>query len=127
MKVYDSTLWTGAGEPLWPRIVGYIRARAAKVLGWALVDEMVRAGCSRDRARLLVEREIREMSATIAYQHNEAGILEARLARRYDPGQALNEAAKRAIADKQAQGLSGSQLAALKFQKAYLADIVRKS
>jgi hypothetical protein len=128
--IYDSTLWTGAGtKPLWPRIVNYIGSKAAKVLCWALTYEMVRSGRVRDRerAKYLVEREIREMSETVAYQHSEIEMLTSRLSRRYDPGQALNEAARRAVADKQEQRMSPQQKAALEFQKQYLAKIVRKA
>lgn len=53
----------------------------------------------------LVRREIKAIDATLEhaaiFHETEVEVLSARLARRYDPAAALNEAANRAIAQKQ--------------------------
>jgi hypothetical protein len=92
-----------------------------------------------DRATVdrLVARELAAVPASIVehyrYQDREARILNDRLARRYDPGQAVNEAAQRAIQAKQASGerspdnLTDKQKLALEVQKAHLQRVVRDS
>ena len=88
-----------------------ILAILRRLYAWALVRElmteppddmpnwskpMVRADVA-----LLVARELAAVRTSIVehyrYQDREARILNDRLARRYDPGQAVNEAAQRAI------------------------------
>lgn len=61
-----------------------------------------------------------QVRAVIKYQAGEVEMLEARLSRRFDPGMALNEAANRAMVQKQAARdpqLTAGQLMALKVQE----------
>jgi hypothetical protein len=65
------------------------------------------------------------------YQNREQRILSDRLARRFDLGMALNEAAVRAVKEKQAAVPPGyptkHQMAALEFQADQLTQVVRRS
>jgi hypothetical protein len=67
------------------------------------------------------------------YQKSEAEVLNERLSRRYDPGMALNEAAKRAIEQKTSVGikspdnLTEKQKMALEFQAKYLKKVIGQS
>lgn len=105
-------------------VLGWIKGRARRVYLWALVAEQP---TEMDRAKFaaLAEREIDAIRETIVahfdYQDSEARILSERLARRYDPGMALNEATNRALEAKAAakaagMGLTPKQELALKFQ-----------
>lgn len=71
-----------------------------------------------------------QVRKVIEYQAGEVELLEDRLSRRFDIGMAMNEAANRAIAQKQAARdpeLTGRQKLALEFQKEYLQKVVDKS
>ena len=109
---------------------------------WALVRQLLAeapADVTLERAEVdrLVARELAAVPASIVehyrYQDREARILNDRLARRYDPGQAVNEAANRAIQAKQASGerspdnLTDKQKLALEFQKAHLQRVIKDS
>lgn len=103
----------------------------------AYIYAALRQSVFSDRADLakLLERELLAIPETVAahfaYQDREVRILTDRLSRRFDVGSAVNEAANRAIQDKkvarEAQPLTGRQLAALEFQKQHLQKIVDRS
>jgi hypothetical protein len=83
----------------------------------------------------LAWRELRAIRDTIIahydYQNREQRILSDRLARRFDLGLALNEAAVRAVQEKQAIVPPGyptqQQMAALEFHAEQLTELVRRS
>jgi len=122
-------------------------AIASRVYVWALVRDL-KADPPEDAAtwlapldsselRRLAWREIGAIRVSIIehgrYQDREARILNDRLSRRYDPGQAVNEAANRAIAAKQAAGerspdtLTAKQKLALQVQQQHLQRVIRDS
>lgn len=83
----------------------------------------------------LAWRELRAVEQSIVahfdYQNREQRILSNRLARRFDLGMALNEAAARAITEKHAAVPAGyptaRQMAALEFQVEQLQEQVRRA
>jgi hypothetical protein len=83
----------------------------------------------------LAWRELRAIRESILahydYQNREQRILSDRLARRFDLGQALNEAAVRAVEEKQAIVPAGypsrHQMAALELQAEELQRVLRRS
>jgi hypothetical protein len=83
----------------------------------------------------LAWRELRAIRESILahfdYQNREQRILSDRLARRFDLGMALNEAAARAIEEKHAVVPAGyptpHQMTALEFQAEQLTETVRRS
>lgn len=124
-------------------MIQFVLRMAGHVYLWALMRTL--RGATPDEAlrlaesRRIAQRELAAIPDTIRahfnYQISETRILSERLARRYDVGMALNEAAARAIAEKQAakqefpvnHGLTDRQLKALEFQKEYLARIVKNA
>ena len=110
----------------------YVWAQARELLPLLTFKSTTRA-----EVELLVERELRAIRTSIVehyrYQDREARILNDRLSRRYDPGQAVNEAAKRAVEAKQAAGapspdnLTAKQQLALEVQQAHLRRVIRDS
>jgi hypothetical protein len=87
-------------------------------------------------ARRIVEQELAQILSTaeryVGNYLEEKQIIHERLARRYDPGMALNEAFNR-VAEKieeakpaEAIPLSGKQQAALKFQQEFLRANVKR-
>lgn len=79
---------------------------AARLGKYALLRKLDLMGYpQRDRVGTLLDREIAALApsveAYLTHQRTEIEILRARLARRYDPGAALNEATERAIKAKQ--------------------------
>lgn len=67
----------------------------------------------RDEVRALPEI----VSGYIHYRKDEAAVLAARQARRYDPGAMLNETFNRAREKREEHGLTDLQMKALEFQK----------
>ena len=115
----------------------WARRKSAQILAKCVVHELVKDGHPPETAARIVDREIKAISedyrSTFAWEKSEQRILEDRLNRRYDLGSALNEAANRALAGKakdnplnwQTPSMSGSQAAALEYQKKYLENIVK--
>lgn len=104
--------------------LGWIKRRGRAVYLWALVSEQP-TEIDRQKFSALAGREIDAIRETVVahfdYQDSEARILSERLARRYDPGMALNEATNRALEAKAAaktagMGLTDKQKFALEFQ-----------
>lgn len=102
--------------------------RVADALTVACIGHIAKThGYDVAETRRIVDREVKaifdSLSGHLDYQYTEAGILNERLARRYDFSMAINEAANRAIAAKKAAGqpnphnLSNFQEASLKAQK----------
>jgi hypothetical protein len=119
-------------------LVGLIKRWSGAIYAWASLYECCAHGLEREQTKKLIAREMDEIQITAVkafeFQLSEQNILSERLGRRYDLGMALNESANRALAAKKAaktEGevpkLTGSQLAALRYQEKYLQDIVRKS
>lgn len=104
------------------------------LMTWAHVRMAKRRGWNWKAVRHVSQTEQNAIWNTVRkvvlYQASEAEVLEMRLSRRYDIGMAMNEAANRAIAQKQAvrdPQLTGRQLVALKVQEEYLQRIVKRS
>jgi len=102
--------------------------KLADVASVASISHMAKShGFDVVETRRVAKREVDaiwdSLSAHLDYQTTEAQILNERLARRYDFGMAMNEAANRAIAAKKAAGqpnphnLTGFQERALELQK----------
>lgn len=118
-----------------------ILAICGRLYVWALVREIMAPNLDvpldAREARRLVWRELGAIRETVIeharYQDREARILNDRLSRRYDPGMAVNEAANRAIAAKQAAGerspdtLTDKQKLALQLQERTVAERIRNS
>lgn len=120
------------------RILGgfsaFLNSLPGRFYAWFLVRGAIRRGWDATEARRIAKREIEAVPESIlahfVYQKSEADILSERLARRYDPGMALSEAANRAIAQKQAARdpqLTSRQLAALKVQEETLNRAIRNA
>jgi hypothetical protein len=79
--------------------------------------------------RQVVERELDQIMMTariVAFNtESEQDVIASRLARRYDPGMALNEAFNR-TAEKMDQELSPNQQAALAFQQKFLRENAKR-
>jgi hypothetical protein len=79
----------------------------------------------------LVRREIEAIDDTLehaaVFHETEVEVLSARLARRYDPAAALNEAANRAIADKRAAPEWAPHPLALEVQKRTIERAIRNA
>lgn len=123
-----------------------IAALGSALLKWALPRQAIDAGFGRGlaEAKRIVNREVDSiMETTIGfddYTLSEVEIQTARLARRYDPGLALNEAAQRAMKmkdearaagqplpmDDGQKALTPKQLLALEWQKRDLARILSR-
>lgn len=110
--------------------------KAASVVVRCVTTELVQHGYAAETASRIVNREVdavaKDYLKTFSWEKSEQQIMEARLNRRYDLGSALNEAANRAIAEKakdshlaRSHSMSGSQAAALEYQKKYLENIVK--
>lgn len=119
-------------------LVGLIKRWSGAIYAWASLYECVSHGLDREQAKGVIAREMAEIQTTAVkafeFQLSEQNILSERLGRRYDLGMALNESANRALAQKkvamtesEVPKLTGSQLAALKYQEKYLQDLVEKS
>lgn len=81
---------------------------------------------TRKKAEELLRDEImaapRNVAVAMRWQNAEAALISARLARRYDPSMALNEAMARSVEAKKAaeaegMGLTSKQLAAMEWRK----------
>lgn len=124
-----------------------ILAVCGRLYAKALVDDLLAeppddapnwtAPMDRRELQRLVWREMDAIRTSIIehyrYQDREARILNDRLSRRFDPGAAVNEAARRAIQAKQAAGegnpdnLTAKQKLAMEVQQAHLKRVVRDS
>lgn len=111
---------------------------SGSIYAWSVAKHAANAGYDlAEAARLAVRETLAVKESVVAhfeYQKTEQDILSERLARRYDIGMAMNEAANCAIVQKAAAKedprnppLTSRQQAALEFQKEYLARIVNNS
>lgn len=105
-------------------MIDWLISKLMPVKVWLLMREAKRLGWNLSETERLAKRELDAVQESIRahfeYQISEVEILSQRLGRRYDPGMALNEAANRAIAQKQAARdpqLTSRQKLALKFQE----------
>lgn len=126
----------------------WLIAIAGRTYVWALARDLVSEGVEQlgggvsypfdpDEVRRIAWREISAIRESILahfdYQDREARILNDRLSRRYDPGQAVNEAANRAIAAKKAAGepspdnLTEKQKLALRLQEQTVKERIARS
>lgn len=116
-------------------MISYVRRLAEAAYIWSVTRQIYPGGPhSRTEVVELLTREVAEIPQNVReamnYQDREQAVLKARLSRRFDLGLALNEAANRAIAEKQdlqKPQLSAKQQAALKFQEEYLQRVVDRS
>lgn len=112
-------------------LVGLIKRVSGQLHVWALCQEA--RTTDPVETKRIARRELDAISESIGahfdYQKREQEILSDRLARRFDIGMAMNEAANRAIEEKAAVKvrLSSTQEKALEFQKAYLDRLVKNS
>lgn len=116
------------------RFSAFLNSLPGRIYIHFLVRGAIRQGWDATEARRIAAREVaaapESILAHFEYQRSEADILSERLARRYDPGMALSEAANRAIAQKQAARdpqLTSRQLAALKVQEETLNRAIRNA
>ena len=121
------------------RLVGWAYRLSAALhkrglVAWSLTfadDNVSRADLDKT-ADTIFDRLGEDVRTAARWRKGEAEILGDRLSRRYDLGMALNEAVNRVLQDraqakKQEQPLTGTQSAALEFQKRYLQDLINKS
>ena len=124
-----------------------ILAVVGRLYCWALVRDLLdeppddapnwTPNMDRRELRRLVWREMAAIRTSIIehyrYQDCEARILNDRLSRRYDPGLAVNEAAKRAVnaklaaSERSPDNLTDKQKLALKLQEETLMERIRRS
>jgi hypothetical protein len=118
-------------------LTAFLRRQAGRAYVALLVREAKERGFEPVKARRLAWSEVAAIPDTLVahfdYQKSEATILSERLARRFDPGMAVNEAAQRAIAAKKAAGqpspdnLTDKQRLGLELQEQHLKEVIRKS
>lgn len=115
-------------------MIDWMIAKLMRVKIWTLMRSGKRRGWNSKETERLAKRELAAVQESIRahfeYQTSEADILSERLSRRYDPGMALNEAANRAMVQKQAARdpqLTDRQKLALKFQEEELKRRIARS